>query len=261
MQSVAELQARFARAVTGDDSAAVAGALVGGSNPRGRLAIHQNHYAASLTAALRQKFPASAWLVGEHFMTAAARAYVRARPPLKPCIAEYGGGFPEFLAAWNCAPALPYLQSFAELEWAVGQVAIAVDTTAVTWSEIAAVGTEALLDCRLTLQPGTRYLRSSWRVDRLMTMYLGDAQTETFVLPEEETCIEVRGARGALSIERIDPGTFAFRTSLAERRSIGEAASAALERDAVFDAGDALRRLVESGLVTEVIVGTSGDAT
>ena len=98
MQSLADLEGMLARAVISGDSAPAAAALVGGLDPRERLAIHLRHYQTSLTAVLREKFPASAWLVGADLVTAAACAYVRAHPPRQPCIAEYGSGFPRFLA-------------------------------------------------------------------------------------------------------------------------------------------------------------------
>jgi hypothetical protein len=60
----------------------------------------------------------------------------------------------------------------------------------------------------------------------------------------------VRGARGSVSVERLDGATYEFRRALASNGSIGESAARALERDASFDAGRALRALVETGLVT-----------
>ena len=91
-----------------------------------------------------------------------------------------------------------------------------------------------------------------------MTMYLEDSQPETFVMSEVDTFVEIRGARGALSIARIDPATFAFRAALHSGQSIATAAGSALERDATFDAGAALRRLVLSGLATQLSDASEG---
>jgi hypothetical protein len=63
----------------------------------------------------------------------------------------------------------------------------------------------------------------------------------------------VRGVRGAVSVERLDGATYEFRRALASGSSIGESAARALERDASFDAGRALRALVEAGLVTALV--------
>jgi hypothetical protein len=223
--------------------------LVGGAHPGTRLNIHLRHYEASLTTALREKFAACAWLAGADLVSAAARAYVRVQPPGHPCIAEYGEDFPQFIANYGRAPTMPYLESFAELEWAVGQVAIAIDYPPLSWPHFAQIGSERLIDSALILQPGLRYLRSAWGVDQLMTLHLSGTEPERFVLPESDTFIEVRGARGTVHLARLDGATFTFRRELAVGSSVGDAAGCALELDSTFDPGEALRLLVHTGLV------------
>jgi hypothetical protein len=244
--------------ITGDFEP-VAPVLVGGADPRRRLAIHRRHYKTSLARALRDKFPATAWLVGPDLIAAAASTYVQAHPPCRPCIAEYGADFPAFLANDHRAQRFPYLESFAELEWAVGQVSIAIDYPPATWSEVSRVGADALVDSGVALQPGLRYLRCSWGVDALMKMYLSDTASETFALPETDTCIEVRGARGDLQIRRIDSAAFEFRAALNAGRSIGDAAGAALACCELFDAGAALHQLVDAGLAIGMTTAAKGD--
>jgi hypothetical protein len=256
MPPLADVQAGVARAVVMGDAEPIAALLAGGADPRARFAIHQRHYAASLAAALRQKFPATAWLVGEEAVLDAAHAYARAHPPRRPCIAEYGEHFPAFLA--HRLRALPYLGAFMELEWFVGQVSIAVSRPPLTWTEVARHGSESLPSAGLAMQPGLRYLRLAWQVDELMTMHSSGAVADEFLLRNEDACIEVRGVRGALRIERIDAATFVFRSALSGGASIGEAASAALDRDATFDAGNALRAIVDAGLATGLSAPAQG---
>jgi hypothetical protein len=258
MLSLPDLQNRVARAVLMGDVDAVSQYLVGGQDPRGRLGIHARHYETSLVTALCDKFPATAWLVGADVVAAAAREYIRAHPPSRPCIAEYGGGFPEFLSSYGRAAGIRYLKSFADLERAVGGASIAIALPPLNWSEVANIGPERLLDLNLTLQPGLRYLHSEWGVDELLTMYLQDSQPETYVMSEVDTFVEIRGARGALSIARIDAATFAFRVALRYGNSIAAAADSALERDATFDTGGALQRLVLSGLATRLSDASGG---
>ncbi len=250
MRSLADLQSRIARAMTTGECESAVAQLVGGASPEMRLNIHLHHYTASLTAALREKFPACAWLAGADLVSAAAHAFVRTHPPLQPCIAEYGGDFPQFLASFGRAGTLSYLESFAALEWAVGQVSIAIDQPASSWSDLARHGPERLVDSVLSLQPGLRYLRSDWGVDELMKLYLGATEPERFVLLESATFIEVRGARGTVCLARLDAATFTFRAELAQGRSVGDAADRALELDSTFDPGEALRLLVHADLVT-----------
>jgi hypothetical protein len=254
MLALADLQSRVARAMTTGEREPVVAQLVGGTHPGKRLDIHLRHYEASLTAALRDKFAACAWLAGAELVGAAARAYVHAHPPRQPCIADYGEDFPQFLVNGGRALAMPYLESFAGLEWAVGHAAIAVDYPPLSWPDLADAGSERLVDTALTLQPGVRYLRSAWGVDQLMTIYLSGTEPEHFVLPEADTFIEVRGARGAVRLARLDGAAFVFRTDLARGRSIGDAAGHALEYHSTFDPGEALRLLVQSGLAAKTAV-------
>ena len=249
MPSLAEIQRGVARAVLAGEVESLAPLLVGGVEPCKRLEIHRRHYETSLAAALRQKFPATEWLIGSRAMEATARAYALTHPPAAPCIAEYGAGFPAFVAR-RVGTELPYLEAFAALESEVGRASIAIERAPLAWSEIAGRGPDALLDARLTLQPGVAYLRCGWRVDQLLTAYVTGSAPERFVLAAEDAPLEVRGARGSVSVERLDGATYEFRRALASNGSIGEAAARALERDASFDAGRALRALVETGLVT-----------
>ena len=256
MHGLIDLQRSFARAMTSGDGAALGGNLRGGRDPGQRLAIHLRHYATSLAAALCDKFPASAWLIGADAMREAAGTYARFHPPRQPCIAEYGRGFPQFLAGHPRAARLPYVRSFAELEWAVAQASIAVDAPPLSWTELAACGAERLIDSRLALQPGVHYVRAGWRIDELMQTYLSGVAPERFVLADADTRIEVRGARGTFRLVRLDAATFAFRTTLAAGRTVGEAADVALIRDGGFNPGDALRAVIDGELVTASATAT-----
>jgi hypothetical protein len=242
--------------MTSGDGAAVGGQLRGGRDPGQRLAIHLRHYATSLERALCDKFPATAWLIGAEAMREAARAYARLHPPRQPCIAEYGRDFPQLLGGHPRAGRLPYVRSFAELEWAVAQASIAVDAPPLSWTALAACGTECVIETRLALQPGVHYVRADWRIDELMQAYLSGVAPERFVLADAATRIEVRGARGTFRFARLDAATFAFRTTLAAGRTVGEAADAALNLDRGFDPGSALRVLVDAELVTGGTTGT-----
>jgi len=255
MRALVDLQGSFAHAMTSGDGAALGGHLRGGRDPGRRLAIHLRHYATSLAAALCDKFPASTWLIGDAAMREAAGAYTRFHPPRQPCIAEYGRDFPEFLARHPRAARLPYVRSFAELEWAVAQASIAVDAPPLSWTELTTCGAECLVESRLALQPGVHYVRAGWRVDELMQNYLSGVSPERFVLVNAATRIEVRGARGEFRLVRLDAATFAFRTTLAAGRTVGAAADAALGLDQRFDAGAALRALVDAELATASATG------
>lgn len=258
MLALAEVQARIRGSLVDGDAARVLPLLLGGPSAAQRLAIHQRHYQASLVTALLAKFPGCAWLVGEQLVTEAFRGFVRASPPTAPCIAEYGEGFPRFLASRPEAIRLPYLQSFAELEWHLGRMAIAVERPPVAMDALAAIDPERLPDVVLQLQPGATYVAASWPVDELIRLFLAETQPERFAFDPVPVALELRGARGSFQIRRLDEATFAFRAAVADGKSIGVAAERAFAADPGLDAGRALAALVAENLVTAFAAPSTG---
>ena len=258
MSSLAEAQQLVRQAVVTGEATEIEPLLVGGRHVAKRLAIHHRHYQTSLVTALLGKFPACVWLVGAPFVTQAAKYFVREHPPASPCIAEYGEEVPWFLSTRPEADRVPYLQPFATLEWHLGHVAVAIDRPAMSWEEIAHLHTDALPDTRLELQAGLRYLQASWPVDDLMKLYLTNTAPEQFALHAADVWLEIRGARGEFVMNRLEPGDFTFRTSIAAGLTIGEAAEAALAVRGAFDPGHALATLMVDGAVTGMAVGAQG---
>jgi hypothetical protein len=252
MPSLAETQLRIRRAVVDGDAAGIARLLIGGRDPRRRLAIHQRHYRSSLVAAIRTKFPATAWLLGMPFLDEAAKQFVRQQPPAAPCIAEYGEEFPRFLSTYLGGAHVPYLCSFAELEWHLGQVAIAVDQPALALDAFSTLEINTLMDASLMLQTGLRYLHASWPVDDLMKLYLTDTAHREYRLAPADVWLEVRGSRGEFQINRLNAAEFVFRKAVLDRQSIGNAAQRALDTNAEFDAGQAFTTLVNGGYVIAI---------
>lgn len=180
MSGLAEIQTGIRDALVNGSVAAVAPVLSGGLHPERRLAIHQRHYAASLTRALTERFPATGWLVGSDIVTDAAASFIREQPPSKPCIAEYGEGFPRHLGAHPAAASLPYLTQFAILEWHLGRLALATNDS-----------------------PNLHYLHVNWAIDELIAIYLADSAPDQFALRQEDVWLEIRGLRGDLQIHRL----------------------------------------------------------
>jgi hypothetical protein len=141
---------------------------------------------------------------------------------------------------------------FAELEWHLGHIAIAVDRPALGIDAFAAVAADAIPDLVLELQPGLHYLFAQWPIDDLMKLYLTGTAPERYSFEPAETRIEISGPRGEFRINRLDTETFAFRAAISEGETIGAAAERALRVEAAFDAGRALALLVDEGLATAI---------
>jgi hypothetical protein len=156
---------------------ACADLLTGSDHPMQRFAIHARHVHASLSRAIVERFPATVWLAGSPLVNDAASVFVRSHPPTRPCLAEYGETFPAFLGVWPGAAHLPYLAQFATIDWHLGRLAIATDDLPVV-------------------------LRLDWSLDELMTFFLSDQAPDAYTLRTETVWLELRGARGELSLDR-----------------------------------------------------------
>jgi hypothetical protein len=255
---LADIQSRVRDAVVTGKFASMGPSLLGGRVVEHRLAIHRRHYQASLVTALLEKFPATIWLVGSQFITQAARSFVEKYPPSTPCIAEYGEDFPRFLAACQGANRVPYLQAFAELEWHIGHVAIAVDEPPVAIRELSTVSADILPDTALTAQAGVRYLQASWPLDELMKIFLAETRPDRFEFEPADVWLEIVGMRGEFRIGRLAKADFIFRKSILEGHTIGDAAEKALEANSNFDAGRALVAFVTNRLVAAIGRRTKG---
>lgn len=206
----------------------------------------------SLIRALLERFPATVWLVGSPFVTDAAHAFVRTRPPSRPCIAEYGEEFPEFLSTRRGADEIAYLRQFAELEWHLARLALAVDVPALTMADLSMRDPAAVGDATVTLQPGLHYFQADWAIDELISLYLSDDSPGNFTLRPCDVWLELRGMRGELSMNRLRHSDFAFRAALAAGESVSDAALPALEIETAFDPGLALLDLVRDRLVVAI---------
>jgi hypothetical protein len=255
--SLADLQHQLRDAVVTGSNAPIAAQLLGGRDGTKRLSIHHRHYTASLTTAIVARFPATGWLVGPGRLEDAARQFVHEHPPTAPCIAEYGAAFPAFLGTWPATAALTYVPAFADLDWHLGRLAVAVDVAALGREQLADLNATDLADLVLTVQPGTHYVEASWAIDTLMTTYLADALPESWPLTEEPVYLEVRGARGSFRFSRLRSGELVFRRSVASGVSLSDAASHALEIDQAFDPGAGLLSLLDERLITSI--GRPGD--
>jgi hypothetical protein len=226
--------------------------LVGGRDPAGRFAIHRLHFEASLVKALMEKFPATTWLVGTSFMTDAARAFAHCHPPAAPCIADYGADFPRFIGTRPETAHIPALLDFAETEWQVGRVSIAISRPPIAIDAFSKFDANVLPALALQTHPGLFYRQSAWPIDDLLKLYLSDNIPDHHVFEPLGVHLEISGARGDFQLKRLSYAEFLFRRAISEGATIGDAAEQALACDPEFDPGRAFATLIADSLVTGI---------
>ncbi len=209
-----------------------------------RLAIHRHHIASSLAKVLASTFPTVQALVGADFFRGAARAFVAVELPTQPVLAEYGAGFPGFVATYAPAAGLPYLADVARLDWALNVAFHSPRGACLTAADLAVLPSERLATSSVVLAPGTMLVRSRYPIDLIWAASQPGAS-------EEEVDLR-RGPARLLVLRRPDDAGFlvlsageaAFVAALEKGRTVEVAAGAAFAADNVFDLSRSFGRLM-----------------
>jgi hypothetical protein len=257
MWSWPELQAAFRDALLADDERAVAAQILDDDlGAPARLAVYRHHVFTSLTAALEATFPVVCRLVDRRFFGWLADRYIREHPPAGPCLFEYGGGLPDFIAAFPACAGLPYLADVARLEWAMNVALHAPDATALGPEALGQVAPWSVL----RLHPSMTLLSSRWPIGALWLANQPGADTQTVDLRAGGVRLEVRRVADDVVFRALSERAFAFRLALGGGASLEAAVERALVVDHRFDLASELRALFEGGLVVGTAAGRPSDA-
>ena len=159
-----DLQSAFAAHLSGEDHQALVAEILPAAE---RLRIHRHHMLDSLAAALAATFPTVQAVVGAEFFRGLARAFIGRSLPTQPVLAEYGAGFPAFVADHDAARDLPYLGDVARLDWALNLAFHAPAGGRLAAADLAALPADRLPSLRLSLAPGTVLVCSPHPLDRI----------------------------------------------------------------------------------------------
>jgi hypothetical protein len=245
MLALRELQLAMGRSVLGHDAASLADAIVGdGIAPVSRLQIYRHHYEISLTEALKAIYPAICRLVDERFFAYAAHEYIKAHPPRRPCLHEYGESFADFLASFPPCRALAYLADVARLEWRINASLHAPSEPPLATNAFRHVSIGDYPHLVFRLLPSLGYLESPWPIDRIWS------GREEAVHLGSGCRLEIRQRGEEVVFARLDEPEFVMRRALLAGERLERALAAALAADPLFDLAMALRRLLGEELVT-----------
>ena len=254
MPQLDELQATVRRAVLSGDASRGASAIDGdGLPPARRLQIYRNHYLITLTEALAATFPVVARLVGERCFDGLAREFSVLSPPRTPCLFEYGGNFPIYLAAVPTLHALPYLPDVARLEWAINAARHAPDAPALPAAALTRLPAACLSSLTFTLHPSTRIVVSRYPIDRIWRAHQPDNDArERIALGQGRVRLLIhRDAEGDAVWRLLPRAEFLFLRALRAVRTLGEAWERAQEADAEFDGGRTVAGLIGAGVLID----------
>ncbi len=248
MPSLADRQRQFAEALL-DPAAPIPHGLGGPAGTAGceRFAVYRNNVAVGLIEALRSSFPVINRLVGDEFFGAMAKDHALRSPPDSPMLLAYGRAFPDFIAGFEPALALPYLADVARLEWHWLEAYHAAEADPLTPAELRGVPAARLPDLRLTLHPSARLLRFATSALSIWRLHQQAADPEAVELDDaSERVLLVRPHASVVAID-LTAGGFAFLGGMQMGWTIAEAVTEALETEPGIDIAALLSGLFAAG--------------
>ena len=218
-----------------------------GLQPEVRLQIYRNHAILTLTEALKATFPVVCRLVDQRFFCYAAHEYICESLPSRPCLAEYGESFPDFLATFPACRELVYLADVARLEWAINRALHTAATDAAdrwAWRST---------DPSLTLHPSLQLVQSQWPIERIWRVNQPDGDND------EVIDLDTGGARllvfrrgDRVIISGIDESDYAFLDAIVRGARLTEATRAGRRVAPWFDSAATLDFLFTEGLIVNI---------
>lgn len=259
MPPLAEFQARLRDALlTGplDSVAAFVAADAAADpilQPVERLQIHANNVVITLADALAANFPVTARITGDVFFASAAAAYVRTHPPRARSLIGYGAGFPEFIAAFRGATALPYLADIARLDWACHAAYHGPEALPLSPAALAAVPQSAWPSARFALHPTVALLRSAYPIDAIWRAHQPDAPADWSIdLDAGPAQVIVARPHATVEVLGVPAGLYTLVAELAADGPLDHACARAAAADPDFDPATALAACIANALFTSV---------
>jgi hypothetical protein len=187
-----------------------------------RFAVYRNNVAVALIGALEARYPAVRKLVGDDFFRGMAGAYVAGEKPRTPVMIGYGASFPDFLARFPPAEAIPYLAEVARLENGWVEAYHSAEAIPLDLAALGAIAPEALEDLTFKPHPAARLLRFVHPAASIWAATQGEARPPEVWAPEAALIARP----DAEVVVRILPADgFAFAAALFRGASLGEAAA------------------------------------
>lgn len=216
----------------------------GRPSPR-RYGVYRNNVVVSLMDALAAAFPSVRALLGEDCFARVSRNFVAFHPPRSPLMQHYGADFPGFLEGFAPLRKHPWLADVARLERGFLDVYHAADAPRLAQESLAGLPPQDLPSLRFTPHPASFLMASlypvfdlfGWRDQRQEKVDCAKAQCALVTRPE--LVVELRA---------IDRAQHDFLGRLMQASTLGEAAGAALERDAGFDLAGTLALAFSAGV-------------
>jgi hypothetical protein len=220
------------------------------------FAVYRNTVASACIDALQANYPTVSRLVGNDWFRAAARIYLGANPPRQPAMLELGEDFAGFLAAFEPAADLPYLEGVARLDRLWTRAHVAADAPALAPARVAALAPALVATARLGVHPAARWAQfddvpvaTIWRRHRDAGP---DAEVDLDDLAWRGDGVLLTRPEDAVQWIAIEPGAAAFLSACARGEPLAQAATAALDAQPGADLATMMAQLLDAGAFAQL---------
>ena len=218
------------------------------------LSVYQNTVMKGLVDVLRANYPTVERLAGEEWFQAAALSYVRNHLPQQAPLALYGAEFSGFIRASSTLEGGPCLADVAHIDRCWTEAYFAADAPDLQAVQLADLPAETLSAMQLALHPATRICSVEHSA---FTIWLNNRppatppdELEIADVPEYLLLTRVQNEVRATRLEQAD---HQFIEMLGRGTTLGEAALALLQGDAMLDLAAMLARAIGAGAFKAVV--------
>ena len=219
-----------------------------------RYNVYRNNVTVGLIDALAAIFPATQRITGVEFFRAMARFHIRATPPSSPLLFEYGRAFPDFIAQYEYARAMPYLADTARIERAWLDAFHEADLPPLPARALETIPPHILPDLVFVPHPAARIVRSPFPAVSIFAANRSAGPVPRIECAGPEEALITRPDQDVV-VRRLPPGGGAFLLDLIAGNTLGDAVALALTAAPDFDLPSNLAGMIEAGVFTALKTG------
>lgn len=189
------------------------------------MTIYQKSSIGNIIQAMKLTYPVIEKLVGEDFFRVSCKKFISSHWPKSANMDDYGEEFAEFLAKFEPAKPLTYLNDVAQLEWLFHLSSLADDSHIIDWTSLSSVPADDALQVILLLAPSVKLISSPFPIDKIWQMNQLNALVNeeidlTLSQELQETLLVIFKQGMKTEIMSVNAGEFALLSSLSQQQSL-----------------------------------------
>jgi hypothetical protein len=252
-----------------DDLSDFAHTIVRGNEPSARIdmnypnypvaiavEVYRNNYRGNLHDTLADAYPVIEQLVGKDFFRLMTRKFIEQHPSRSGNLHHYGAEMVDFVASFEAAKGLPYLQDVAVLEWACHRAYFADDAPTLDLVKLAQIPPAQYPDLILHTHPACHLVRSNYPIAAIWHAHQPGASVDFHInLDSGPSNALVSRKDVAVLVSGLAEADAAWLQGIQAGTPLGYATAVTLEHYPDFDLQAALQKLVAQNVFANFNLG------